>query len=209
MSFFSYEAFGYFASGLVVLSLTMRSLLKLRVLNLIGAGTMACYGLLIEAYPVLFLNVLIVGIDVYYLHEMLSQKHFCEILEVRQNSKYLAYFLGFYEEEIHKFLPQFAFEGSESQRVLFVLRNLVPAGVFITHKQGADTLLVKLDFVIPGYRDLKIGRFVFKQQREVFRKDGIRRILSDSGTPKHEAYLRKMGFAPVQNGGRSQYCLSL
>ena len=91
MSFFSYETFGYFASGLVVLSLTMRSLLRLRFLNLIGAGTMAAYGLMITAYPVVALNLLIVCIDIYYLREMFSQKHYFKLLEVRQSSKYLLF----------------------------------------------------------------------------------------------------------------------
>ena len=56
-----YELIGYLASVLVALSLTMRSILRLRLINLLGAAFFTVYGLLITAYPVAFLNGLIVG----------------------------------------------------------------------------------------------------------------------------------------------------
>jgi len=39
-----------------------------------------------------------------------------------------------------------------------------------------DSLFVNLDFVIPGYRDFKVGKFVYHQENELFRGKGIRRI---------------------------------
>lgn len=200
------EFFGYFASVLIVISLTMKSLVKLRWFNLFGAGSMAVYGLLIKAYPVAILNGLIVGIDIFYLYQMFSAKDFFEILEIRKDSKYLAYFLEFYWDEIIKFLPEFKFRVEDNQTVCLVLRNLVPAGLFISTPYEGNSQLIKLDFVIPGYRDFKIGKFIFTDKSKLFEHVNTECIYSVPGTPKHEKYLRRMGFKPVTKGEEKLYC---
>ena len=68
---FAYEIIGYFASVLVAISLMMSSILKLRVINLLGAALFTLYGLLIGAYPVAVMNFFIVLIDLYYLRELI------------------------------------------------------------------------------------------------------------------------------------------
>ena len=65
-----YELLGYSASLLIALSLSMRSLLTLRVINLTGALLFTIYGLLIGALPVAALNFYIVLVNLYYLHQM-------------------------------------------------------------------------------------------------------------------------------------------
>jgi hypothetical protein len=67
-----YELLGYSASVLVALSLSMRSLLKLRVINLSGAILFTVYGLVIGALPVAALNLFIVLANIYYLYQMFS-----------------------------------------------------------------------------------------------------------------------------------------
>ncbi len=196
MQWFSYEAFGYFASALIVISLAMRSLIRLRIVNLVGASSMAVYGVLIEAYPVAVLNALIVCIDVYYLVEFFTRKDLFTVLEVRPESHYLRYFLDFYADEIKRFLPGFSYDASKPGKVCFILRNLVPAGLFITEPRPEKGLFVALDFVIPGYRDLKIGKYVYNPQSQLLAGNGIDRLFSEPGTPKHESYLRRMGFRP-------------
>ena len=205
----SLEIFGYCASVLIVVSLMMRSVLKLRTINLLGAASMSLYGYFIGAYPILVLNLIIVCIDVYYLQEMLGKKAYFNLLEVRPNSKYLEYFLSYYETEIKKFLPEFTHTLQEEQSVFFMLRNLVPVGLFISLPLDKDSLFVKLDFVIPGYRDFKVGKFVYYQETEMFGDKGIKRIYSDPGTAKHESYLQRMGFVLEERDAEKRYCLEV
>lgn len=208
MEWLSYESLGYVASTLIVISLMMRSVLRLRLINLFGAGTMAIYGLLIQAYPVAVLNGMIVCIDIYYLAEMLARRDFFTLLQVRKNSRYLAYFLQYYSAEIRRFLPAFRYDPSRRQRVCFILRNLIPAGLFISEPVGKSAVRVHLDFVIPGYRDFKIGRFVYRAGSELLGR-GVTHVYTEPGTPKHEAYLRRMGFRPAEQGAPCEYVLVL
>ena len=65
----SFEMLGYLASVFVAVSLTMRSLTKLRVINLIGSLLFTAYGLIIGAYPVATVNAFIVLVNIYYLQQ--------------------------------------------------------------------------------------------------------------------------------------------
>ena len=75
---------------------------------------------------------------------------------------------------------------------------MVPVGVLIVKPEG-DAATIFLDFVIPGYRDFRAGKFLFEQSSDFFRQKGIMRLLSDPGNPRHETYLKRMGFR-LQDG---------
>jgi predicted ABC-type sugar transport system permease subunit len=66
-----YELLGYSASVFVAISLMMRSVSKLRVINLVGATLFTIYGLMIGALPVAALNFFIVLVNLYYLQQFL------------------------------------------------------------------------------------------------------------------------------------------
>ncbi len=205
-----YEIIGYIASVLVAISLMMSSILRLRVINLIGAACFTVYGLLIGAYPVAVVNFIIVLIDLYYLYEIFAAKEYFVLLEVPNDSVYLKYFLSFYNQEIKRFFPGFSYTSSEQQLAFFVLRNLVSAGLFIGEIRDKDSLFVKLDFVIPGYRDFKIDQFVYSEKAEFFKEKGFQKIYAEPGDKKHEDYLRRRGFVQAgSNNNVTSYCLVL
>jgi GNAT superfamily N-acetyltransferase len=202
------EAIGYVASVLVAISLMMSSILRLRVINLLGSITFTVYGLLIQAYPVAAVNLFIVFINLYYLRGMLRTREYFRLLEVEPDSEYLRCFLDFYREEIGRTVPGFAYSPGDAELTLFVLRDMVPAGVLVGEVHG-DTLRVQLDFVPPRYRDFKIGRFLFDAQVGFFRSRGIREVLSPPGSDEHTDYLRRMGFSRVctEEGERYRFRL--
>jgi hypothetical protein len=204
------ELIGYVASALVAISLMMSSILKLRVINLFGSAFFAIYGVLIGAYPVAVVNLFIVFINLYYLRQMLGTKEYFKLLEIKPDSEYLRYFLSFYGQEIKRFLPDFSFGPAENQLVFFILRDMVPAGLFIGEAQRCDTLLVRLDFVIPRFRDFKTGTYLFSEHADFFRRRGIREIVSAGGSREHADYLRRMGFVPADSKSKaSMYRLAV
>lgn len=203
-----YEIIGYAASILVAISLTMSSILKLRIINLVGAFFFTIYGLVIRAYPVAAVNFFIVLINLYYLYEIFTAKEYFELLQVRPESDYLAYFLKHYDREIQRFQPGFAYTATEETLIFFILRNMVPSGLFIGRVLEPGRLKVELDFVIPGYRDFKISKFLFQEKADFFTGRGIQEIVSPAGTEAHPKYLRRMGFIPRLEAD-GQWCFHL
>lgn len=192
------ELIGYLGSILVAISLMMKSLLRLRIINLAGALFFTAYGILLGAYPVAFLNGLIVCIDLYYLLQMWRQKDFFTFLEVSPHGNYLNAFVDFYRDDIREIIPSYRHEPDDDLLCFFILRNMMPAGLFLARVQGEEAQ-VRLDYVVPHYRDFQVARFIFGENAAFFRARGIRRFVSEGGSAIHRRYLEKMGF--VEQGG--------
>lgn len=188
------EAFGYFASIVVAVSLMMRSIVRLRWVNLIGAVCFTVYGILISAFPVAALNFAISLINVYFLWKIHRAREAFSVIEMPTHSAYVREFLEFHDQEIQGFQPGFAPDSDPRHRALIVLRDLVPAGMVILAPDGAGAAWVALDFVTPAYRDFKVGEYLFHRRQDVFRALGISRLESAAGNPSHARYLERMGF---------------
>ncbi|MCX6169487.1 MAG: hypothetical protein NTX65_09110 [Ignavibacteriales bacterium] len=198
------EIFGYAGSVLVAVSLMMSSIVKLRIINLIGAVVFSTYGFVIGALPVGFLNGFIALVDIYYIIEIFSTKEYFRVLEVQHDSEYLKYFLKFHESDIKKFIPTFSFQPGEDWIVLFVLRDTVPAGLVCAEYHDEDHLFLNLDYAIPGYRDFKVGKYVFPK---IFERRKVKKIYSEPGNKKHEQYLKRMGFVKTTLDSKPVYSL--
>ena len=200
------EYIGYLGSVLVAVSLMMSGILKLRIINLMGATVFSTYGFLIGALPVGFLNLFIALVDIYYLIDIFSAKEYFKILEVRQESKYLKYFCEFHSEDINKFQPLFTFDSDKNWKAFFVLRNTIPAGLVIISPNGDNNMMVHLDYAIPGYRDFKMGKYVFK---EISKDNGVQKIFSNPGNKAHEKYLQRIGFVRDELNDQKVYSLKI
>ncbi len=185
---------GYFASGIIALSMTMNSIVKFRWINLIGASTFAFYGFLIEAFPVMVLNGFIVVVDIYYLSLIYTKKQLFDTLEIRGDNKYLLKFLEFHKEDISKFFPDFIYKPEMNTISFIVLRNMAVAGIFLGHKENDNTIVVGLDYTVPEYRDYKNGKFVLARLKDTFKSDGYQNIIAEGGAENHNRYLKKLGF---------------
>jgi GNAT superfamily N-acetyltransferase len=197
---FMLELLGYLASALIAVSLMMSSVLRLRMINMIGAATFSLYGLLIRAYPVAVLNGFMVLVNAYHITRMVGTKQYFQLLSLRPDSGYLRYFLNFYRTEIRRILPEFEYQPLESQIAFFILHDCNPVGVFIGEEKPRETLLIELGFVVPRYRAPKIGRFLLVQCEPFFRERGIKEIVIAPRTAEYGAHLVKVGFG--RDGGR-------
>lgn len=68
------DLLGYTASIFIAISITMKTILRLRIMNLMGAIIMGTYGILIGSLPVIVLNIFICSINIYYLRKLMKEK---------------------------------------------------------------------------------------------------------------------------------------
>ena len=196
---FIYELIGYIASALVAVSLMMSKVVKLRIVNLIGSATFTLYGILIGSIPVAGMNAFIVFVNIYYLWKIYTASEYFELLDLPPDSKYLHAFIDYYREQIRDFQPKFSEKTGEDDLNLFVLRDMVPAGLLTGKRSGDGRLDVTIDFVLPEYRDFKVGRFLFDEKTDFFKKNGITQIVAAPGNSEHNEYLEEMGFVQDEN----------
>ncbi|WP_117153593.1 GNAT family N-acetyltransferase [Paraliobacillus quinghaiensis] len=208
MDFNWLEWLGYLASLIVLISLLMSSIIKLRWINLLGSSLFSLYGFLIGALPVGLMNLGIAIINVYYLVKIYSaraKKEYFKILSIERDSEYFSHFLNFYREGIKKFVDPAKLKENTYEVSFYILRNMVPAGVFLGSKYDENTLKVELDFVIPEYRDFKIGSFIYEESKDYFLDRGYNRLISYSTNDEHIEYLRKMGFEQKEDNGNKYF----
>ena len=187
-----YTLIGYLGSAFVVTSLAMRSILKLRLIGLAGAVTFVVYGYLIGAWPIVWTNVVIVLIHLHFMREIRRSGEYFKVLEVRRESNYLRSFLDHFADDIENAWPGFEYHPEEDILTLFILRDLVPAGLFVAKVLDTETLELELDYAIPGYRDFKIGRYLYS--RDTLRDRGFSTIVARTEGGRAADYLSKMGF---------------
>ena len=71
---------------------------------------------------------------------------------------------------------------------------MLPVGLFIAKGSEGERAVVKLDYVIPGYRDFKVGQYLYREKKDLFVSQGISQLISYSGNDAHQQYLERMGF---------------
>lgn len=203
------EYVGYLASLIILVSLLMSSVKKLRWINLLGSLIFMVYGYLNQVYPVAVMNGGIVIINVVYLFQMYKKKDYFRITPLDEHKHYFDYFMSFYESDIKSFIKEPYDLSKPDLMKIFILRNTVPAGVFIGKASETGDLEVYVDYVTPQYRDFKVGNFLFENEKQMFLDKGIKRLVSAPGTEKHEKYLIKMGFDKVIDQDQTTYIKEL
>jgi hypothetical protein len=199
------EWIGYVASLIVLISLLMSSIKKLRWINLLGSAIFGVYGFFIGSLPVGFMNIGIAAINIYYLVKMYRSSDFFKVLPIDTNTKYLNYFLSFYKGNISQYMELSIEKINNADISFFILRNMLPAGIFVCSKHNEKTLKIELDYVVPEFQDFKIGNFVFETQKQYFLEQGYSRFIFTTQNKKHMNYLRKMGFKEDSSLGMNCY----
>ena len=186
------ELLGYVASALVVASLAMRSVVRLRVLSLIGALAFVGYGVLTGTWPVVVANAVIAVINIAHLRRELSTRTDMAAIPIDPDAPFLADFLAANADEISISQPDYHPSPHDSF-VRLLTREGLPAGVLIGEPAGHE-LIVKLDYVTPAYRDSQIARWLFGRGRATFTEEGYSRLVTEAHTSVHRNYLEMVGF---------------
>jgi hypothetical protein len=193
------ELIGYAASALVVLSLTMTSVVRLRMVSLCGSVTFFVYGALIDSVPIMITNGSIAIINVWFLRREFASggPHGRDlgVSHIRPDSPFLADFVAFHLIDIHRFQPDFHLPEGDDVVTLLLNRDGLPAGLLIGRRHGS-TLTIDLDYVLGPYRDSRLGRWLYGPGAAVFRADGIAELRSAGTTDTHRKYLERVGFHP-------------
>ncbi|PKK98856.1 MAG: hypothetical protein CVV57_05070 [Tenericutes bacterium HGW-Tenericutes-2] len=192
------EWLGYVASLIVLISLLMSSVKRLRWINLAGSLLFAVYGFLIGALPVGFMNAGIVVINVYYLVQMYAKKDYFNLLPIKDTS-YYDHFMNSHITDMRSFMDVENHLKDDKYEKIFILRNTVPAGVVVGIAKDKKTFEILVDYVTPAYRDFKIGKFLYDDQKDYFISQGYQTLITKPGNLKHQKYLKKMGFISKDN----------
>lgn len=192
-----FEVLGWGGSAVLVWSILQGRVLRLRAWGLLGSVLLVAYNGLIQVWPMVAMNAVIAGINSYHLVRLVRTRHddaAYEVVRVGPRDEYVAYLLSRHRDDIERFNPGFRWEGdTPGDQALLVLRGTETVGIVLLHDLGGGVAEVRLDYVLPRYRDFTPGEFVYCRSR-MLADMGFRRVLAPPHMREAEGYLRRVGF---------------
>jgi hypothetical protein len=138
-------------------------------------------------------NLFVACIDLWHIVNLKAKKDIFKLMPVNTDNPLLANFLAYHARGIWQFFPDFDLAGLREPRCIFILRNLLPVGLFIYTEESPE-VRVHLDYVAEDYRDLKSARYLFNRPQNAETFGGFTHFSARGGSARHEQYLRRMGF---------------
>jgi hypothetical protein len=188
---------GYLASLCLVIALLVSNDLKFRWYNTLGNVFFIIYAIVLGAFPVLLTNLILLGINAYYLVKVYTKKEKFDMLEFRGDEQLAQKFLSFYKKDIAVYFPSFNANELSGNLNFVVTRDLVIANMFSASVSKDGDATVLLNYTIQKYRDYKVGTFIFEKEKHYLIEKGIKRIVYTTvHNKKHKDFLKVMGFEP-------------
>jgi len=191
------EAIGWAGSALLVWSLWQTRVLRFRSYNLVASVVLVAYNAVLAVWPMAAVNGAIALINVYHLNRLLRTRDdeaTYEVVEVGPTEDYLRYVLRRHAEDIEHHNPGFVWDGAASGRWAFlVLRESETVGVVLLSDVGDGTARVELDYVLPRFRDVSVGKFVYRRGGRLSQL-GLRRIVASERMRDAADYFPRVGF---------------
>lgn len=183
------ELIGYLGSVLIVVSMLMTSVVRLRIINTIGSSIFTAYALMIHSYPTAAMNGCLVLINLYNIFRLYKNVRRYSILRLSPSDGFVRFFLNKYELDMKLFFTQV------NKNLLYDYTCLIchdsnPVGIFLAKTGEGDSLNIYIDYTIPAYRDCSVGRYLY----ESLSKEPFKKLVALNAGDGHIDYLKKMGF---------------
>ena len=184
------EIYGYIGSVLVVVSMLMSSIIKLRVINILGSVISGSYALIIGSFPLVLMNSCLIIINVYNLYKLLKAEQKYHLVDSEANDAFVGYFLAHYKDDIQKYFPGFTMDNA-ADKAFIVCCEGNPSNILLGKDNGNGVFEVILDYSTPVYRDCSAGKYLYA----ALPSKGVKVLqFAQNSSKEHEDYLTKMGF---------------
>ncbi len=204
------DMLGWAGSALLIFSLLQARVLRFRVLNLVACVVLVVFNLLIEVWPMVAMNVVLCGINVFFIRRLVRQRHdptAYEVLEVGRSDAYLRHVLRQHGTDIATFFPDFDnVPDGPGHTAYLVQHGDETVGVVLVRDAGDGVAQVELDYVTPRFRDFSPGEFVYRRSG-LFLDRGFRRVVTPTGMVA--PYYESLGFTPVSTPDGPAFALDL
>jgi hypothetical protein len=188
------DAIGWAGSALLVWSLLQSRILRLRALNLLGCLVLIFYNGVLAVWPMVGLNIVMAGINVFFLVTMGRSRHddtAFAVVQVGTDDDYLAHTLAIHADDIARFNPRLRTDAGPGRAAFLVVRGDETVGVVLLHDAGHGVAQIELDYVTPRYRDFTPGEFVYRRSH-LFTDRGFHTVITPPGMVA--PYYGRIGF---------------
>lgn len=139
------EIFGYIGTALVILSMMMTSVIKLRVFNMCGALISLIYAVCVNTWPVAVLNACLLCINLVQTVRQLKKRQEVTVITLNKNDATANHLFGVWQKDVQKQHPAFNLEETQKEGIHILYIGEEAIGFFAN---ASDTL-----YLTPVYRN--------------------------------------------------------
>jgi len=199
------DALGWAGSALLILSLSLSNVLRFRALNLVASLALTAFNTALGIWPMVAMNGIIAGINVWYLWRLLrtrDDESTYEVVAVDPRSEYLAHLLRVHGPDVERHNPGFDLAevlrredppGACRVCAFLVLRGDETVGVVVLCDGGDGAARVELDYVTARFRDFSVGTLVYRDHGRLA-SQGLHRLLASRRMADRASYFTAVGF---------------
>ncbi len=184
------EIFGYIGTALVIVSMMMTSVVKLRVINMCGGLISLIYSIFVNAWPVVVLNACLICINFVQTVRQLTKREAVTLLRVRAKDSSVKYLFDIWQEDALKYYSDLNLQemNEEEIHILYVGERAVG---FIIGTQNGDLFHLNTSYLIPSCRTNAMTERIFA----ALRNKGIHTLTScEFYNQAPNRFLLNMGF---------------
>ena len=186
------EIFGYIGTALVITSMMMTSLVKLRVLNICGSVISMIYSFIGGAWPIVVMNLALIIINVVQLIKARFNKDEFTCIKTTLSDSSANHFVSLFNDDIIKFFPSFSKDALLDRECFIIFSHSEIAGILIGKREG-QLIKVDIDYTSPKYRNLSVGTFLY----DYLKTFEISMLEANFEVQQHKLYLKKMNFEEI------------
>ena len=163
-----FEIIGYLGSALVIVSMMMTSMIKLRYFNASGCILTIVYTVIIGSYPVLALNSILLLINSFHIFKYYTKQVDYDVINANITGDTLKHFLNKYRTKILMQNPLFFNRYPDSNYAKVVFCDDTVVGMIVGRRKD-DELEVFMDYLDPNYMKKDLIRLI----HNIIHNDGI------------------------------------
>lgn len=183
---------GYIASALVVASFAMKSVVRLRIVSLVGCVIFIVYGAMLGSIPLIITNGAAGLLHLWYLRKEFGSQRDVGAVPIASDAPFLLDFLNSHHSDIVRFHPGFD-SPQPGDFVRLLTRDGLPAGVVVGTPDGSK-LRLRLDYVMTAFRDSRIGAWLYGKGADTFTGAGFTTLVAEPESDALRSYLLRNGF---------------
>ena len=145
------EIFGYIGTALVIVSMLMTSILKLRIINMCGGLISLIYAVCVNTWPVVVLNVCLISINFVQTLRQLIKKNTITLIRVGENDSTVKHLLSVWKGDFEKCNPDCNLEEIRGGKthILYVGESAVGLSITADGGEEGDAHIL---YLIPKHR---------------------------------------------------------
>ncbi len=145
------EIFGYVGTALVIFSMMMTSLVKLRIINMCGGLISLIYAVFCNTWPVVVLNACLICINLVQTVRQLREKENLALLSLKAEDPTVRHLFDIWKKDAKKYHPNLNLQAMKGEEVHILYVEEEAVGFFVTTR-GDEQNLVKTLYLTPAHR---------------------------------------------------------